>query len=190
MPLSREEVGFFLNTPIFHFLPQNLSPLDVGAMKFTISCLLTLQMLHTNLVKIGPVVLVKKMLTDDGRRWTSIHSNRSPEWRSWPKQSWISITKVYILCQDKLVMKYILYLHLASFKFFMPPKSKIGGHIVFVLSVDHFVILSETLTLLITFEQWMLEFWYFTWVFLVVRPFRGYHYFWPCDLDLGVWPTF
>jgi hypothetical protein len=31
---------------------------------------------------------------------------------------------------------------------FMPPRSKIGGHIVFVLSV----ILSETLTLPITFE--------------------------------------
>ena len=47
-----------------------------------------------------------------------------------------------------------------------------------------------SLTLLITFEQWVLERWYFTWVFLVIRPFRGYHYFWPCDLDLGVWPFF
>ena len=40
---------------------------------------------------------------------------------------------------------------------FMPPRSKIGGHIVFVLSVIlsfcHSVLLSETLTLLITFEQ-------------------------------------
>ena len=39
-------------------------------MKFTISCLLTLQMLHTNLVKIGPVVH-ENMLTvtdDDGRQ--------------------------------------------------------------------------------------------------------------------------
>mgnify|MGYP003683288813 CR=1 FL=1 len=70
--------------------------------------------------------------------------------------------------------------------FIMPPRSKIRGHIVFVLSV----ILSETLTLLITFEQWMLELWYFTWVFLVIRLFRGYHYFWPCDIDLGVWPIF
>ena len=35
-------------------------------MKFKISCLLTLKMLHTNLVKIGPVVSEKKMLTDDG----------------------------------------------------------------------------------------------------------------------------
>ena len=54
--------------------------------------------------------------------------------------------------------------------------------------VCHSVILSETLTLLITFEQWMLELWYFTWLSLVIRPFRGYHYFLPGDLDLGVWP--
>ena len=52
--------------------------------------------------------------------------------------------------------------------------------------VCHSVILSETLTLLITFEQRMLELWYFTWVFLVIRPFCGYHYFLPCDLYLGV----
>ena len=47
-------------------------------------------------------------------------------------------------------------------------------------SLTHFL---KTLTLLITFEQWVLELWYFTWVFLVIRPFRGYHYFLPCDLD-------
>ena len=43
----------------------------------------------------------------------------------------------------------------------------------------------KTLNLLITFEQWVLELWYFTWVFLVIRPFSGYHYFftpWP-------WPS-
>ena len=43
---------------------------------------------------------------------------------------------------------------------------------------------SETLTLLITFEQWVLNYWYFTWVCLVTGPFCG----WPCNL--GVWPTF
>ena len=42
----------------------------------------------------------------------------------------------------------------------------------------------KTLTLLITFEQWVLNFWYFTWVCLVTGPFCG----WPCNL--GVWPTF
>ena len=44
----------------------------------------------------------------------------------------------------------------------MPPRSKIGG-ILFLscLSFCHFVLLSETLTLLITFEQWVLELWIF-----------------------------
>ena len=69
-----------------------------------------------------------------------------------------------------------------------------------------------------TFEQWVLELWYFTWIFHVIRPFRGqqfflsctvsgralifhlnfpwirlfrgYHYLLHCDLDLGVWPMF
>ena len=31
----------------------------------------------------------------------------------------------------------------------------------------------------------VLELWYFTWVFLVIRPFSEYHYLWHCDLDLG-----
>ena len=35
-------------------------------MKFTISCLLTLQILHTNFGKDWPVVLEKKMLTHEG----------------------------------------------------------------------------------------------------------------------------
>ena len=38
----------------------------------------------------------------------------------------------------------------------------------------------KTLTLLITFVQWVLELWNFTRVFLVIRPFCGYHYFWHC----------
>ena len=49
------------------------------------------------------------------------------------------------------------------------------------------VILSSSLkllTLLITFEQWVVELWYFKWVFLVTGPFHGYHYFLPCNLDL------
>ena len=53
--------------------------------------------------------------------------------------------------------------------------------------LTHFL---KMLTLLIIFEQWVLELWYFTWVFLVIRPFHGYHYFLPCDLDLEVWPFF
>ena len=56
-------------------------------------------------------------------------------------------------------------------------RSKIGGYIVFVL----FVILSETLTLLITFEQWVphVDLWYFTWIFKLARLFRRYQHFWP-----------
>ena len=46
MPLSREE-DFVRNTSVLHFLPQNYLPLGVGVMKFIISFLLTLQMLHT-----------------------------------------------------------------------------------------------------------------------------------------------
>ena len=48
----------------------------------------------------------------------------------------------------------------------------------------------KALTLLITFKQWVLELWYFTWIYTGIRPYRGYHYFLPCDLDLGVWPIF
>ena len=56
-------------------------------------------------------------------------------------------------------------------------------------SLTHFL---KTLTLrhVITFEQCVLELWYFTWIFLVLRPFREYQHFWPCDLDPGVWPVF
>ena len=87
----------------------------------------------------------------------------------------------------------------------MPPRSKIGG-ILFLSCVSfyHSVLLSETWTLLIplfypvtlilefgpfflnfnlTFEQWVLNFWYFTRVFLVIRAFRGYQYFYPVTLE-------
>ena len=86
-------------------------------MKFAISGLFPLHMLHTNLVKIRPVVSEEKMLTGDGRhtmtddtrRRTPSHSSRSPEW---PKiffsrttgpiatklatnQPWVMIIQVY-----------------------------------------------------------------------------------------------
>ena len=72
----------------------------------------------------------------------------------------------------------------------MPPRLRIRRHIVFVLSVIMYVkfhnsvILSETLTLLlvITFEQWALELWYFPWAFLVTRPFLGTKIFYPMTL--------
>ena len=61
------------------------------------------------------------------------------------------------------------------------------GGIVFVLSVILTSVIlpsSETLIVLITFEQWVLELWYFTWIFLVIRLFREYHYFLPVTLTL------
>ena len=50
---------------------------------------------------------------------------------------------------------------------------------ILYLSFCPTVILSETLTLRITFEQWVLKLWYFTWVFLVIRPFCLNLTFWP-----------
>ena len=57
--------------------------------------------------------------------------------------------------------------------------SKMGGGTLFLscLSFCHSVLLSETLTLLITFEQSVLKLWYFTWIFPVIRHFHQYHFF-------------
>ena len=70
----------------------------------------------------------------------------------------------------------------------MPLRSKIGG-ILFLscLSFCHFVLLSETLTLLhiITFEQRVRELWYFTWVSLVILPFCAWL---PLFFTLWPWP--
>ena len=68
---------------------------------------------------------------------------------------------------------------------FMPPKSKIGGGGAYCFCPDchsGIAILSETLTLLITFEHWVLELWYYKWVFLVIRHFYWYLTFWPWHL--------
>ena len=42
----------------------------------------------------------------------------------------------------------------------------------------------KTLPLFITFEKWVLEFWYFPWVFLVSRPFFEYNNFYLVTLTL------
>ena len=53
-------------------------------------------------------------------------------------------------------------------------------------SLTHFF---KTLTLLITFEQWVLELLYCTWAFLVTRSSYWYQDFCPCDLGhLWNWP--
>jgi hypothetical protein len=54
-------------------------------------------------------------------------------------------------------------------------------------SLTHF---SKSLTLAISFEWQVIGFSYFICVFLMTKPFYWYQHFWPCDLDLEVWPTF
>ena len=61
------------------------------------------------------------------------------------------------------------------FNFYAPEVEDRGAYCF--CPVCHSVLLSETLTLQINFEQWALDLWYFTWVFLVIRPFHGFHYF-------------
>ena len=67
MPLSREKY-FLRKTSILHFLPQNYLPFGTGVIKFTVLVSLPYRCYIPFLVKIGPVVLEKKMLTDDGGR--------------------------------------------------------------------------------------------------------------------------
>ena len=73
MPRSKEE-DISRNTSMFHFFLFNYLLLRFGwrVIKFTIPCLLTLQMLHT---KFGQdrslVVIQKKMLSHDARRKTT-----------------------------------------------------------------------------------------------------------------------
>jgi hypothetical protein len=50
--------------------------------------------------------------------------------------------------------------------------------------------LQKTLTLAISFALYELEVWYFIRVFLETKLFVEYQQIWPCDLDLGVWPTY
>ena len=88
MPMRRT---FFKNSSILHFLPPNYLPFRWGGgvmkwrWKWNFLVSLPYRCYKLNLVKIGSLVLEKKMLTDDGRRRTPSHSNRSPEWLRWPK---------------------------------------------------------------------------------------------------------
>jgi hypothetical protein len=49
---------------------------------------------------------------------------------------------------------------------------------------------SKTLTLAISFEWQVIGLSYFICVFFMTRAFLWYLNFWPCDVDLEVWPTF
>ena len=81
MPKSREE-DFKRNTVIWHFLPENFLPFGWWViLQFFVA--LPYRFYTPTLVKIGPVVLEKKMLTHDGRRRRSTHNNRSAEWLRW-----------------------------------------------------------------------------------------------------------
>ena len=62
MTLSREEDFFTPKLPLLGVR---------GVMKFTKSCLLTLQMLHTKFGKDWPCSSCEKMLTDDAQRTTT-----------------------------------------------------------------------------------------------------------------------
>ena len=75
MPRSRVEKIFKENFTLF---TPKLHTLELWVIKVLISSLLTLQILHTKMVKIGQVVLEKKTLTDHARRRTPTHSKRQP----------------------------------------------------------------------------------------------------------------
>ena len=94
-----------------------------------------------------------------------------------------------------LIFAPILFLSFRMHTFFkcifMPSKSKIGGHIVMICLSFFPPIWNFNLATGITFERWVLA------RALIIhmsipceKTFVGYmyHYFGPCDLDLGVWP--
>ena len=70
----------------YTFYPQITSPLGEGSWNLQFLVSLPYRCYTPNLVKIGPVVLEKKMLTHDKRRRTPTHSSRSHEWLRWPKK--------------------------------------------------------------------------------------------------------
>ena len=63
-------------------------------------------------------------------------------------------------------------------------------NVIALQSASASVAWTKTLTLAISFKPEVIELSYCICVFLVTRPFTWYHNFWPCDLDLEVWPTF
>ena len=78
-------------TSLLHLLPQNYLSLGWGSWKQLLVSL-SYRSYIPNLFKIGPVILEKKILmqdgwrtTHDGRRQNTTYSKRSPEWLTWPK---------------------------------------------------------------------------------------------------------
>ena len=71
--------------------------------------------------------------------------------------------------------------------FCMPLRPMIGG-ILFLscLSFCHSIILSETFTLIITFEQWVLKLWYYTWVFRLTSVSRWNQHFFTLTFEFFI----
>ena len=120
MPQSREE-DFLRNTSILHFLPQNYLPWGVGSWNLQFLVSLPYRCYIPNLVKIGSVVLEKKMLTDNGRRTTHdtrrrtpTHSNRSPEWLRWPKNL-ENLPEIWPISRSGIIQTVQLFLQVLAF---------------------------------------------------------------------------
>ena len=75
---------------IFHFLLQNYLPLEWGwgVMNFTISCLLTIQMLHTK--------FCKDWLSSSSKRCYRTTDDARPEWLRWPKNKNLSFFRIFL----------------------------------------------------------------------------------------------
>ena len=114
-----------------------------------------------------------RLLIDEQVSWLATRS-------SYNEMSIIQILKIW---KYENVIRIKNPFSLFSVKTFYAPEIEDRGACCFC-PVCHSVILSETLTSLITFEQWMLELWYFTCVFLVIRPFRIPLFFYPVTLTL------
>ena len=108
MPQSREEDFFSEIHQFYTLLPQNYLPLGLRAMEFTISCRLTLKMLHTKFGQDWP----SNSWEDVNARWqTPTHSNRSPELLRWPENCQYGIKNqtidhsIYIQTCDIIITK-------------------------------------------------------------------------------------
>ena len=111
-------------------------------------------------------LFIKDTLTDECRVRASIDRGRLV----WYHNTALSLLwSIYATA----ISVYILYTSLLSrFIFRVDRRAYFLSCLSFCNSVH-----SETLILLIIFEQWVLELWYFIWIFPVIRPFRGYPYF-------------
>ena len=84
-PCPRVEKKIFYEKHQFYtFYSKITSPCGWGSWNLQFPVSFPYRCYIPNVVKISLVVLEKKMLTDNARRWMPTNSN-SPEWLSWPK---------------------------------------------------------------------------------------------------------